>query len=53
MVIRPYLNLLVKLRFFPIYLEKNIFFCILKGEIPFKMHKIIFFEKQICVPTQP
>ena len=31
--------------------------CILKGEMPFKMHKIIFFlekkiiKKKICVPT--
>ena len=28
--------------------------CILKGKMPFKMHKIIFFpEKKICVPTLP
>ena len=26
-------------------LEKNIILCILKGEMPFKMHKIIFFSR--------
>ena len=25
------------------FLEKNIFLCILKGEMPFKMHEIIYF----------
>ena len=24
---------------------------ILKGEMPFKMHNIIFFQNKICVPT--
>ena len=28
------------------FLEKNIIVCILKGEMPFKMHKIIFFFKK-------
>ena len=46
----PYLNLLVKLRFFLGFLEKNIMLCILKGELPFKMHEIIFFprNKNMC-----
>ena len=47
MVTLSYLNLLVK----PIILfrfpAKNIILCILKGEMSFKMHKIIyFFEKK-------
>ena len=33
---------------------KNIILCILKGKMPFKMHKIMFFPekklKKICVP---
>ena len=33
-----YLNIL-----FSDFLEKNIILCILKGEMPFKMHKIIYF----------
>ena len=36
---------------------KNIILCILKGKMPFKKHKIIFFfpelKKKICVPTLP
>ena len=36
------------------FLEKNIILCILKGEMPFKMHKLLFFpEKYLCVPTLP
>ena len=28
--------------------------CILKGEMPFKMHKVFLFpEKKMCVPTLP
>ena len=43
-VTRPYLNLLVKPSIFS---GKNLILCILKGEMPFKMHKIIyFFQKQ-------
>ena len=43
------------LAFFSGFLEKNTILCILKGEMPFKMHKIIiiFPEKKICVPTLP
>ena len=59
-VTRPYLNLLLKPRIFSGFLEKKFFliFCILKGILPFKMHKIIFLFpkkkefKNICVPTQ-
>ena len=29
------------------FLEKNIILCILKGEMPFKMHKIIFFPENL------
>ena len=43
-VAQPYLNLLVN---FTRFLEKNISLCILKGEMPFKMHKTIFFSLQI------
>ena len=58
-VIRPYPNLLVQPRFFSTFLEKNIILCILKGEMPFKMHRIIFFpetknnlKKYVCAyPT--
>ena len=36
---------------------KNIILCILKGEMPFKMHKMIFISrkknKKKCVPTLP
>ena len=54
----PYVNLLVKPRIFPSFSgfpEKNIILCILKGKIPFKMHKIIFFfrkneEKNVYLP---
>ena len=45
-VTRPYLNLLVKPRIFSGCLEKYIILRILKGEMPFKMHKIIFFPKK-------
>ena len=54
-VTRPYLNLLVKPRVFSG--KKYIILCILKGEMPFKMHKIIFFsrkkkslKKKMCLP---
>ena len=40
-VTRPYLNFLVKPRFFSGFLEKNIILYILKGNMPFKMHTII------------
>ena len=47
-VARPYLNLLVKPRIFFRFSGKNIILCILKGKMPIKMHKIIFFpEKKI------
>ena len=50
-VTRPYLNLPVKPRFFR-FSGKNIIVWILKGQMPFKMHKIIFFSrKKICVPN--
>ena len=49
-----------KLYFFPEKIpEKYIILCILNAEMPFKMHKIIFFpekkviKKNICVPTLP
>ena len=49
---RPYLNLLVK-----VFLEKNIILCILKGEMPFKMHKFIFYSGKKMIKknmsTQP
>ena len=49
----PYLNLLVKPRICIFrFSGKNITLCILKGEMPFKMHKIIFPEKK-SVPTLP
>ena len=38
-------DLLVKPRIFPGFLEKNRILCILKSELPFKMHKIIFYPK--------
>ena len=52
---RPYLNVLVKPRIFSGFLEKYIILCILKGKMPFKMHKISFFpekkiEKYVCLP---
>ena len=48
MVTRHYLDLLVKPRIFQVF-WKNIILCILKGEMPFKMHKIIYFfpEKNV------
>ena len=57
-VTQPYLNLLVKPRIFFMFSGKNIILSILKGEMPFKMHKIIFFpekknKKKIRVPTLP
>ena len=47
MVTRLYLNLLVKPRFILGFLAKNLILCILKGKMPFRMHKIInfFFRK--------
>ena len=56
-VTRSYLNLLVKpINFFRLS-GKNIILCNLKGEMPFKMQKIIFFQKnkllKKCVPTLP
>ena len=53
-VTQPYLHLLVKPRIFFSFPGKNIILCILKGEMPFKMHKIIpekIIEKN--VPTLP
>ena len=29
------------------FLEKNIILCVLKGKMPFKMHKIIFFPENL------
>ena len=53
-VAQPNLNLLVKPRIFLRFSEKNIILCILKGKMPFKMHKIIFFSrKKIYVRTLP
>ena len=44
-VTRPYLYLLFRFSW------KNIILCILKGETPFKMHKIIFSRKKyVCLP---
>ena len=45
-VTRPYLDLLVKPRIFSGFSEKNIISCILKGNLPFKMHKIVFFPEK-------
>ena len=42
---RHYLNLLVKPRIFFMFSGKNVNFGILKGKMPFKMHKIIYFLK--------
>ena len=54
MVTRLYLNLL---GFFSCFLEKYKPLCILKGNMPFKMHKIISFPekkcKNMCVTTLP
>ena len=57
-VARPYLNLLVNPKVLFRFSGKNITLCILKGKMPFKMHKIIFSRKKIkwkiiCVPTLP
>ena len=56
-VTRPYLNLLVKPRMFFRFSGKNMMLCILKGEMPSKMNKIIFFsrkkkyfKKYVCLP---
>ena len=57
-VTRPYLNLLVNSRIFFRFFGKNIILCILKGELPFKMHiKLYFFfqkkiikKKYVCLP---
>ena len=54
MVTRPYLNLLVRPRTFFRFSQKYIILCILKGEMPFKMHKTIFFPEKkyiVCVPS--
>ena len=55
-VIWPYLNLLVNLDFFR-FSGKKIILCILKGKMPFKIHKIIYFssekkiiKKYVCLP---
>ena len=45
-VTRRYLNLLVKPSIFFRFSGKNIISCILKGEMPFKMHKIIYFSRK-------
>ena len=56
-VTRPYLNLLVKPRIFFRFSGKNRILCILKGKMPFKMLKIVFYsrkkDKKMCVPTLP
>ena len=55
-------NLLVKPRIFSRFTGKNIILCILKDEMSFKMHKIIFFPEkntflsenfQTCYPKHP
>ena len=56
-VAQPCVNLLVKPRIFSGFQEKYINVCILKGEMPLKMHRIfIFFRKKIikknmCLPN--
>ena len=45
-VTRPYLNLLVKPSIFFQVFWKKINLCILKGEMPFQMHKIILFSER-------
>ena len=46
---QPYLNLLMKPRIFFKFSGKNIILCILEGEKPFKMHKILLFSrKNMC-----
>ena len=43
----PYLNLVVKPRIFQVFRKKNIIFlCILKGQMSFKMDKIIYFSRK-------
>ena len=53
-VTRPYLNWQLKPRFFSGFWKKIIISCILKGKMPFKMHKFIFFsrikKKNVCLP---
>ena len=44
----PFRNLQVK----PVF-WRNIILCILKGEMPFKMHKLYFFPEKKYVPTLP
>ena len=46
-VTRPYLKLLLKPRFFFQILWKKMILCILKGKMPLKMHKIIFFREKL------
>ena len=46
----------ITLEFFSGLLKKSLILCILKGEMPFKMHKIIIFspkklDKNICAFT--
>ena len=48
-VTRPYLNLLVKPIIFFRFSGKNIILCILNGEIPFKIYKIISFARKKIV----
>ena len=45
-VTRPYHNLRVKPRIISGFQEETIIVCILKGEMPFKMHKILFFPEK-------
>ena len=51
-ITRPYLNLLVKPRFFSGFLETNIILCILKGKIIYIFQKKKLTEKKnnVCVP---
>ena len=42
---RPYLNLLVKPEFFQVFFKKT-FVSILKGELTFKVHKMILFSRK-------
>ena len=57
--LRPFISLLVKPRLFSGFLRKKYNFMHLKGEMPLKMHKIIFVppppppqkkEKYVCLP---
>ena len=54
-VTRPYLNLLVKNRIYYRFSGKIIILCVLKGKMPFKMHKNIYFfpekkvKKYVCL----